>query len=85
MRFCMRLLLLRCLAVTLNRISNDIRFFVSGPKTGINELSIPEVEPGSSIMPGKVNPSVPEAMNFVCSQVISNDVGVFTRSVKRTV
>lgn len=67
---------LRALAITLNRISNDIRLFVSGPKTGINELSVPEIEPGSSIMPGKVNPSVPEAINFVCAQVISNDLAV---------
>ncbi len=64
---------LRRYAITLNRIANDIRLLVSGPKGGISELIIPEVEPGSSIMPGKINPSVPEAVNMVCWQVMGND------------
>ena len=67
---------LRELAVTLHRICSDIRLLVSGPKTGIAELYIPEVEPGSSIMPGKVNPSVTEAMSMVCYKVIANDHAV---------
>lgn len=67
---------LRALAVEVNRIANDIRLMVMGPLAGINELHIPEVEPGSSIMPGKVNPSVPECMNMICFQVIANDCAV---------
>lgn len=67
---------LRTLAVEVNRIANDIRLMVSGPLAGINELHIPEVEPGSSIMPGKVNPSVPECLNMICFQVIANDQAV---------
>ena len=63
-------------ASTLSRIANDIRLLVSGPKAGIAELSIPEVEPGSSIMPGKVNPSIPEAVDMVCWQVMANDLAV---------
>ena len=64
---------LRLYAVTLNRIANDLRILVSGPKTAIAEVIIPEIEPGSSIMPGKVNPSVPEAVNMCCFQVLGND------------
>jgi aspartate ammonia-lyase len=64
---------LRCYASTLNRISNDLRLLGSGPNTGISELVLPPVEPGSSIMPGKVNPSVPEAVNMCCWQVCGND------------
>jgi aspartate ammonia-lyase len=67
---------LRRYAITLNRIANDLRLLVSGPKGGIAELIIPEVEPGSSIMPGKINPSVPEAVNMVCWQVMGNDQAV---------
>jgi aspartate ammonia-lyase len=63
-------------AVTLNRIANDLRLLSSGPKAGIAEILLPPVEPGSSIMPGKVNPSVPEAMNMVCYQVIANDQAI---------
>ncbi len=63
-------------ALTLNRIANDIRLLVSGPKGGIAEIIIPEVEPGSSIMPGKVNPSIPEAVNMCCWQVMANDFAV---------
>ncbi len=64
---------LRILAIELNKISNDLRLLNSGPKAGISEIILPEVEPGSSIMPGKVNPSIPEAVNMVCFQVIGND------------
>ncbi len=64
---------LRTTAIELNKISNDLRLLNSGPKTGIAEIILPEVEPGSSIMPGKVNPSIPEAVNMVCFQVIGND------------
>ena len=64
---------LRMLAIELNKISNDLRLLNSGPKAGLAEIILPEVEPGSSIMPGKVNPSIPEAVNMVCFQVIGND------------
>jgi fumarate hydratase class II len=58
------------------KIANDIRWLASGPRCGIGELSIPENEPGSSIMPGKVNPTQSEAMMMVCAQVMSNDVAI---------
>ena len=64
------------LATELNKISNDLRLLNSGPKTGIAEIILPEVEPGSSIMPGKINPSIAEAVNMVCFQVIGNDHAV---------
>ncbi len=64
---------LRVLANDLIRIANDFKLLASGPVAGINELTLPDVEPGSSIMPGKVNPSVPEAMNMIGFQVIGND------------
>jgi len=67
---------LRRYAVTLSRIANDLRLLASGPKAGIAEVILPEVEPGSSIMPGKVNPSIPEAVNMACFQAIANDQGV---------
>jgi aspartate ammonia-lyase len=67
---------LRTLAIELNKISNDLRLLNSGPKAGIAEIILPEVEPGSSIMPGKINPSIPEAVNMVCFQVIGNDHAV---------
>jgi len=67
---------LRILAIELNKISNDLRLLSSGPKAGIAEIILPEVEPGSSIMPGKINPSIPEAVNMVCFQVIGNDHAV---------
>lgn len=67
---------LRRYAVTLSRIANDLRLLVSGPKAGIAEIVLPEVEPGSSIMPGKINPSIPEAVNMACFQAIANDQGV---------
>ena len=64
------------LAVSLMKIGNDIRILSSGPRSGIGELIIPDNEPGSSIMPGKVNPTQPEALTMVCAQVIGNDVAV---------
>ncbi|PQJ15099.1 class II fumarate hydratase [Aureicoccus marinus] len=67
---------LKQLAVSLNKIANDIRLMASGPRSGIGELIIPANEPGSSIMPGKVNPTQCEAMTMVCAQVMGNDVTV---------
>jgi fumarate hydratase class II len=67
---------LKTLAASLMKIANDIRWLGSGPRCGIGELSLPENEPGSSIMPGKVNPTQPEAMTMVCAQVFGNDVAV---------
>ena len=64
---------LRIIAVSLTKICNDIRWMGSGPNTGIAELHIPDLQPGSSIMPGKVNPVVPEAVLMVCAKVIGND------------
>ncbi len=69
---------LKQLAVSLNKIGNDIRMLSSGPRSGIGEINIPANEPGSSIMPGKVNPTQCEALTMVCSQVIGNDVAVTT-------
>lgn len=63
-------------AVALMKIANDIRMLSSGPRSGIGEIIIPDNEPGSSIMPGKVNPTQPEAMTMVCAQVMGNDVAV---------
>ncbi|RMA64565.1 class II fumarate hydratase [Ulvibacter antarcticus] len=67
---------LKQLAVALNKIANDIRMLASGPRSGIGEISIPANEPGSSIMPGKVNPTQCEALTMVCAQVIGNDVAI---------
>lgn len=67
---------LKQLAVSLNKIANDIRMMASGPRSGIGELFIPENEPGSSIMPGKVNPTQCEALTMVCAQVMGNDVAI---------
>ena len=67
---------LKQLAVSLNKIANDIRMLASGPRSGIGEILIPENEPGSSIMPGKVNPTQCEALTMVCAQVIGNDVAI---------
>jgi fumarate hydratase class II len=67
---------LKTLAASLMKIANDIRWLASGPRCGIGELFIPENEPGSSIMPGKVNPTQSEAMTMVCAQVMGNDVAV---------
>jgi fumarate hydratase class II len=67
---------LKTLATALMKIANDIRWLGSGPRCGLGELSLPENEPGSSIMPGKVNPTQSEAMTMVCTQVIGNDTAV---------
>jgi fumarate hydratase class II len=67
---------LKQLAVSLNKIANDIRMMASGPRSGIGEIHIPENEPGSSIMPGKVNPTQCEALTMVCAQVMGNDVAI---------
>ena len=67
---------LRTIAVSLTKINNDLRWMGSGPNTGLGELHIPDLQPGSSIMPGKVNPVVPEATLMVCARVIGNDATV---------
>ncbi|MGZ3586282.1 MAG: class II fumarate hydratase [Candidatus Limnocylindrales bacterium] len=67
---------LRTLAVSLMKIANDIRWLGSGPRSGLGELALPENEPGSSIMPGKVNPTQAEALTMVCAQVFGNDVTI---------
>jgi fumarate hydratase, class II len=67
---------LKTIAVSLIKIANDIRLMSSGPRCGIGELNLPENEPGSSIMPGKVNPTQCEALNMVCAQVIGNDAAI---------
>jgi len=67
---------LKLLSVSLNKIANDIRMMASGPRSGIGEIIIPANEPGSSIMPGKVNPTQAEAITMVCAQVMGNDVAV---------
>ena len=67
---------LKTISVSLNKIANDIRLLASGPRSGIGEIIIPSNEPGSSIMPGKVNPTQCEAMTMVCAQVMGNDVAI---------
>ena len=67
---------MRTAAVELSQICNDLRLLVSGPKTGFGELILPAVQPGSSIMPGKVNPAIAEMVNMVCFQVVGNDTAV---------
>jgi fumarate hydratase class II len=67
---------LRTVAVSLIKISNDVRWMASGPRTGLYELQLPEIQPGSSIMPGKVNPVIPESVRQVAAQVIGNDAAV---------
>ena len=67
---------LKLLAVGLTKIANDIRFYASGPRSGIGELILPENEPGSSIMPGKVNPTQCEALTQVCTEVVGNDIAI---------
>jgi aspartate ammonia-lyase len=71
----------RILAQTLVRIGNDLRLLSSGPGTGINEISLPEMQPGSSIMPGKVNPSIIEMLTMVCYQIIGYDQAIFLSSI----
>ncbi|MGZ5250147.1 MAG: class II fumarate hydratase [Caldimonas sp.] len=67
---------LKTLAASLNKIANDVRWLASGPRSGLGELRIPENEPGSSIMPGKVNPTQCEALTMICAQVLGNDVAI---------
>ncbi|ASK65110.1 aspartate ammonia-lyase [Brachybacterium avium] len=67
---------LRTIAVSLTKICNDVRWMGSGPNTGLGEISLPDLQPGSSIMPGKVNPVIPEAVLMVCAKVIGNDAAV---------
>jgi len=67
---------LKQLAISINKIANDIRLLASGPRSGIGEINIPANEPGSSIMPGKVNPTQAEAITMVCAQVIGNDMAI---------
>lgn len=67
---------LKTLAASLMKIANDVRWLASGPRSGIGEISIPENEPGSSIMPGKVNPTQSEALTMLCCQVLGNDVAI---------
>lgn len=68
--------LLKRTATKLSKIANDLRLLSSGPRTGINEINLEARQPGSSIMPGKVNPVIPEAMNLACFQIIANDLAV---------
>jgi len=67
---------LKTMAASLNKIANDVRWLASGPRSGLGEITIPENEPGSSIMPGKVNPTQSEAMTMACAQIMGNDVTV---------
>jgi fumarate hydratase class II len=67
---------LKTLAASLNKIANDVRWLASGPRAGLGEIRIPENEPGSSIMPGKINPTQSEALSMACLQVLANDVAV---------
>jgi fumarate hydratase, class II len=67
---------LRTIAVSLTKICNDLRWMGSGPRTGLAEVALPDLQPGSSIMPGKVNPVIPEAVLMVCAQVVGNDTTV---------
>ncbi len=67
---------LRVLAVSLTKIANDLRWMNSGPLAGIGEIALPALQPGSSIMPGKVNPVIPEAVTMVCAQVVGNDATI---------
>jgi fumarate hydratase class II len=64
---------LKSLALDLNKIANDLKLLGSGPRTGFGEITLPEVQPGSSIMPGKVNPSIPECITMICAQVVGNE------------
>ncbi len=67
---------LKVLAVTLTKIANDLRWMNSGPLAGLSEIALPDLQPGSSIMPGKVNPVIPEAVCMICAQVIGNDMTI---------
>ena len=68
--------MLKTIAVGLMKIANDLRLLTSGPRTGLNEIQLPATQPGSSIMPGKVNPVIPEAVNMVAAQIIGNDAAI---------
>src|SRR5437870_11607281 len=68
--------LLKTIAAGLMKIANDLRLLNSGPRTGLGEIDMPATEPGSSIMPGKVNPVIPEAVNLIAAQVIGNDAAI---------
>ena len=76
---------LRTIAVSLTKIANDIRWMGSGPLTGLGEIQLPDLQPGSSIMPGKVNPVIPEAVTQVAAQVIGNDAAIAWGGAKRRV
>jgi fumarate hydratase class II len=67
---------LRTIAIGLYKIATDIRWMGSGPRAGLSEIHLPDLQPGSSIMPGKVNPVIPEALSMVCAQVIGNDAAI---------
>jgi len=67
---------LKTIAISLHKIANDIRFIASGPRAGLGEIALPEVQPGSSIMPGKINPVISESVIQVVAQVVGNDVSV---------
>ena len=67
---------MRAVAVSLNKIANDLRMMGSGPLTGLAEIHLKDLQPGSSIMPGKVNPVIPEAVTMVAGQVVGNDAAV---------
>jgi fumarate hydratase class II len=67
---------LKTLAAALSKIANDVRWLSSGPRSGLGEISIPENEPGSSIMPGKINPTQSESLLMICAQVFGNDVAI---------
>ena len=67
---------LRTIAVSLTKVANDLRWMGSGPRAGLGEINLPDLQPGSSIMPGKVNPVIPEAALMVCAQVVGNDAAV---------
>ncbi|MGH3360153.1 MAG: class II fumarate hydratase [Nocardioidaceae bacterium] len=75
---------LRTIAVSLTKICNDLRWMGSGPRTGLSEIALPDLQPGSSIMPGKVNPVLPEATLQVCAQVIGNDATIATAGAAGT-
>src|SRR5207237_2932162 len=68
--------MLRTIAVSLVKIANDLRWMGSGPRAGLGEIRVPDLQPGSSIMPGKVNPVIPEAVCQVAAQVVGNDAAV---------
>ncbi len=76
---------LKTIACSLMKIANDVRWLASGPRCGFGELILPENEPGSSIMPGKVNPTQCEALTMVCRQVMGNDVAINVRRQRRAI